>query len=247
MILCRACDALHFCLYFLAIVGAFCSFSPEKKGKGVLNLEKNFNSQDAFDSHIPEKYEELTSFKALRYFVRRDYEKINGKLKLSGVIKSLLFEPGFKYVFWLRLTRYYHLKSKLFLPLFVLCRFILKHYSYKYEFDISYRIPIGPGLSIAHIGYCVVAATEIGSNCFLRPGVVMGKNLLKGGRPSVGDNVHIGVGAKIIGDIHVGNNVIIGANAVVTKDVPSNTVVGGNPAKVLKTLDFTIEHGKIGK
>lgn len=44
-------------------------------------------------------------------------------------------------------------------------------------------------------------------------------------------------GAKIIGGIHVGNNVVVGANAVVCKDVPDNVVVGGVPAKVIKKVD----------
>ena len=52
--------------------------------------------------------------------------------------------------------------------------------------------------------------------------------------PTIGNNVIIYAGAKIIGDVHVGDNAIIGANAVVTKDVPPNAIVGGIPAKVIK-------------
>ncbi len=51
--------------------------------------------------------------------------------------------------------------------------------------------------------------------------------------PVIGDNVYIGSGAKIIGSVNVGNNVAIGANAVLTKDVPDNAVVVGVPAKVI--------------
>ena len=53
------------------------------------------------------------------------------------------------------------------------------------------------------------------------------------GSPIVGDRVFIAAGAKIIGRIKLGNDLVIGANAVVTKDVPDNAVVGGIPAKVL--------------
>ena len=53
------------------------------------------------------------------------------------------------------------------------------------------------------------------------------------GHPVIGDNVVAYAGAKIIGNVHVGNNVVIGANAVVTKDVPDNAVVVGVPAKVI--------------
>ena len=52
--------------------------------------------------------------------------------------------------------------------------------------------------------------------------------------PHIGDNVFVGGGAKIIGDIYIGNNVSIAPNAAVVKDVPDNAVVGGVPCKILK-------------
>lgn len=56
----------------------------------------------------------------------------------------------------------------------------------------------------------------------------------QGDPPVIGDNVMITCGAKVLGQIHVGNHVTIGANAVVIRDVPDNCVVGGVPAKILK-------------
>lgn len=50
----------------------------------------------------------------------------------------------------------------------------------------------------------------------------------------VGDNCYFGLGAKIFGSVRIGNNVTVGANAVVTKDIPDNAVVGGVPAKIIK-------------
>ncbi|WP_240053851.1 DapH/DapD/GlmU-related protein [Bacteroides uniformis] len=50
----------------------------------------------------------------------------------------------------------------------------------------------------------------------------------------VGDNCYFGVGVKVIGSVRIGNNVTIGANAVVTHDIPDNAVVGGVPAKIIK-------------
>lgn len=206
-------------------------------------VKENYHIGEMPDGHMEEKYEELSSLKALKYFIHRDFWKINGRVTVKKFLISLLTEPGFKFVFWLRITRYFFLKGKKARLLFLISRFILKHYSYKYEFDITYRTPIGPGLSIAHIGYCVVGASKIGSNCFLRPGVVLGKNLTdNGATPVVGDNVHFGAGCKVIGNIYIGNNVVIGANAVVTHDVPSNTAVGGIPARQLKKLDGIIVH-----
>lgn len=62
--------------------------------------------------------------------------------------------------------------------------------------------------------------------------VTIGMN--NGKRPILGDNVVVCCGAKVIGGITVGNNVMIGANAVVCKDVPDNCVVAGVPAKIIK-------------
>lgn len=61
----------------------------------------------------------------------------------------------------------------------------------------------------------------------------MEKSVYKGGRQVIGDNVEFGAGAKLIGNIKIGNNIIIGANAVVTHDVVDDCSVAGAPAKVL--------------
>ena len=179
---------------------------------------------------------DVLTFKDLIAFIKWDFERINGKITFPKLMMSLLFEPGFKYIFWMRITRYFWLKRGVARIPFILCRFILKHFAYKYTFDVSYRAKIGPGLSIAHHGYIVVrAAALIGENCSLRPGVVIGKKLTNDINAAVlGNNVDIGVGAKILGDVHIGNNVTIGANAVITRDVPDNAIVAGIPARVLR-------------
>jgi serine O-acetyltransferase protein len=91
---------------------------------------------------------------------------------------------------------------------------------------------IGAGLRIHHWGFMILnGGVEIGNNCTLRPGVVIGN--LHGGNdvPVLGNNVEIGVGAKILGKIHIGNDVRIGANAVVIRDVPATATAVGVPAR----------------
>ena len=70
---------------------------------------------------------------------------------------------------------------------------------------------------------------------FISQGVTLGQaNRGKNkGYPQIGDNVYIGPGAKIVGKIKIGNDVAIGANCVVTKDVPNNSVIVGIPGKVI--------------
>lgn len=74
-------------------------------------------------------------------------------------------------------------------------------------------------------------ATIIGKNCLIFQGVTIGVGT--SGIPRIGNNIILSSGAKIIGGITIGNNVTIGANAVVTKDVPDNSIAVGIPAKVI--------------
>jgi len=102
--------------------------------------------------------------------------------------------------------------------------------------SIPPTVKIGEGTKIAYggVGVVVHARSVIGKNCLL------GQNITIGGKsgwyevPIIGDNVHISAGARILGPVKVGNNVIIGANAVVIKDVPDNCIVAGVPAKVIR-------------
>ena len=97
---------------------------------------------------------------------------------------------------------------------------------------------IGGGLIIQHGFSTIISAEKIGNNCKIYQQVTIGfDHDLKA--PVIGDNVEVCCGAKVIGGITVGDNVLIGANAVVIKDVPSNSVVAGVPAHVIKRLDHT--------
>lgn len=95
------------------------------------------------------------------------------------------------------------------------------------------RSEIGPGLRIEHWGGVYIEA-KIGKNCRIQQDVMIGYRggFRGGGFPTIGDNVYVGVGAKILGEVRIGNNVIIGANAVVITDVPDNAVAVGVPAQI---------------
>jgi serine O-acetyltransferase len=96
---------------------------------------------------------------------------------------------------------------------------------------------IGSGSRFAYGGIGVV----LHSRCRIGKGVLIGQNVTIGGSfgsevPTIGDNVFIGPGVRIIGGIHVGSNVVLGANAVVIQDIPDNCVAAGVPARVLRTI-----------
>lgn len=101
-------------------------------------------------------------------------------------------------------------------------------------FIISYTTKIGEGLSFAHPYSTIINAESIGDNFCCIHCTTLGDK--RGYRPVIGNNVSIGCNVTIIGDVHIGNNVIIGAGSVVVKDVPDNSVVAGNPAKVIKSI-----------
>lgn len=94
----------------------------------------------------------------------------------------------------------------------------------------------GPGLSIPHYGTIVVhSRARIGADCCIQAGVTIG--VKKAGAPDavpvIGDRCAIGTGAKILGPVRVGDDVTIGANAVVVRDIPDHAIAAGVPAKVI--------------
>lgn len=103
---------------------------------------------------------------------------------------------------------------------------------------IPYKTTIGKGTTFPHyaLGCLFHPNVVIGQNCKILVGVLIGGKSNSDKLPVIGNNVMIGAHAIILGNVHVGDNSIIGAGSVVLKDVPENCVVAGNPAKIIKYL-----------
>jgi serine O-acetyltransferase len=107
-----------------------------------------------------------------------------------------------------------------------------------YQCKIFGSTKIAGGLSCYHPFASVLNAKSIGKNFEFRNGLTIGNKANNNELlPVIGDNVTVGANVCIIGKIHIGNNVIIGAGSIVVKDVPDNVVVAGNPARIIKHLE----------
>ena len=92
---------------------------------------------------------------------------------------------------------------------------------------------IGPGLFIQHGFSTIIAAKRIGKNCWINQQVSIGYSN-SSDCPTIGDSVWICAGAKVFGNVTIGSNSTVGANAVVVKDVPENCTVVGVPAYIVR-------------
>lgn len=114
--------------------------------------------------------------------------------------------------------------------------FLLRRLKIKTGFYI-FPNTLGKGVNLVHPGFIRIDRfVHIGENATILPMVLFGKKSPGIDNPDiyVGNNVYVSTGVTILGPVKIGNNVTVGAGAVVTKDIPDNAVVGGVPAKVIK-------------
>jgi serine O-acetyltransferase len=172
--------------------------------------------------------------------IESDYKRYGiKKISLWILIKTFLLmpNPGLKFMTIFRLTQYFRRRNR---PLFYFFFLWLRRLKIKYGFDISYRTQIGKGFYIGHFGGVVIHGDSvIGDNCNISQGITFGVSNAGAniGVPKIGNNVFVGPGACVFGNITIGNHVTIGANAVVTENIlDHHTVLSPKPTIIEKDL-----------
>ena len=182
------------------------------------------------------------TFKETLSHIKEDASRISPHRTMMQKLRLVLIcllDSKFGVLFWFRVSRYLFLKQNIiakifFIPSLVVYR-ILQHWT---GVQIPVRVDILGGAKLSHFSdIVIVGESVIGKNFTIMQGVTIGRGFSKKnlGCPSIGDNVIVFAGAKVFGNITIGNNVIIGANSVVSTDIPSNSVVAGNPAKIISS------------
>ncbi len=163
------------------------------------------------------------------------------KTSLIYLIKSDLSAYGLKFYKALFITEFqavlnFRIYSYVYRKISKFLGFLLYERSKRiYSVDIPPTTLISEGFVIVHIGAIVIGRhVVIGKQVKIQSGVTLGMKNNSSGMPIIGDNTYLGTGCKILGDVKIGNEVVIGANAVVINDVPSRYYSVGIPAKNFK-------------
>lgn len=159
---------------------------------------------------------------------RADYHRMTGET-WTGSVKNYIKILAMHNLRFMKLYRSYEKKKSL------LTRLRLYRMSRKYGLEISVHACIGDGLYLGHpYNITVAEGVTIGKNVNLHKGCTIGRENRgkRAGVPTIGNNVFVGVNAVIVGNIHIGDDVMIAPNAFVNFDVPSHSIVVGNPASV---------------
>ena len=194
-------------------------------------------------------------FRDYRYLVLSDLYRITGSTRRGLLLRYLFRGESYRYNFWLRTCSYTRAHPWLRYTAYPIARLMLGHLVYRLGISIPAGTRIGSGFYIGHFGGIVVSQKAvIGRNCNISQGVTIGRanRGRNKGYPVLGDNIYIGPGAVIAGSVRIGNDVAIGANCVVTMDIPDHSVVVGVPGRIISSegsagyVNRTDYEGKIG-
>jgi serine O-acetyltransferase len=163
--------------------------------------------------------------------IKADLYRYVGLTGFKAFIKGLSY-PGFRYTYILR--KLAKSRRRTFRKMVLLLLF--RRYGYKYGYQIPFTTEIGGGLYIGHFGTIVInEKAKIGKNFTITHGITIGqanRGKLKG-YPTIGNNVWMGTGSVVVGNVTIGSDVLIAPNSFVNFDVPDHSLVVGSPSKIV--------------
>ena len=159
--------------------------------------------------------------------IRADLKTYDGEWSQQGFWVMIVYRYGR----W----RYSIKNSLLRKPFSLLYWFLYKLVQILTGIELPCEVPVGRNFRIDHFGDIVISGyASFGDDCIIRNGVTVGlKNIEEKAAPKIGNGVNIGAGAKLLGNITIGDHVDIGANAVVISSVPSHSIAVGIPARII--------------
>lgn len=146
------------------------------------------------------------------------------------------FSEGFWALFWHRFGNWrMGLPKPLRIPMTLLYRIMFVWVSRSTGIYLPYNVHVGRRLTLEHFGGMILVAQWIGDDVTIRQNTTFGIARKSGlqDRPVIEDGVEIGAGAVILGAVKIGHDAVIGANAVVRRDVPPAMIAGGVPARII--------------
>jgi serine O-acetyltransferase len=148
------------------------------------------------------------------------------------------FSAGFWALFWHRFGNWrMGVKPRVLrIPLSLLYRFMTHWVRWMAGIELPYTVKVGRRVILEHFGGMILVAQSIGDDVTIRQNTTFGIARLddRTGRPVIGNGVELGCGVVVLGRVVVGEDAVVGANAVVIKSVPPLAVVGGVPAKLIR-------------
>ncbi len=176
--------------------------------------------------------------KRLRQFIAEEATVIKERDPAIRTNSEIILYPSFRAMVYHRIAHWFYLRKHYFIA-----RFISQTAAHRTGIEIHPGATIGKGLFIDHgFGVIIGETTIIGDNVTIFQGVTLGGTGKDKGKrhPTIGDNVMIGTGARVLGPLTVGENTKIGAGAVVLESVPANSTVVGVPGRVVRRDDIVI-------
>lgn len=181
----------------------------------------------------------INSRQDLKEYIRADRSRY--QLRKPRILGWLLKDESYiviRFLSTLRKLEYYTNKQRSVLDQFFYIYYTLKHRWLEHSSKIRLRPNVvGKGLYIPHcVGGIIINATSVGEYCTINTGVIIGNKHKADNKPTIGNNVELTIGCKIIGRITIGDHSIVAPNSVVIKDVAPYSIVSGIPAVTIKIL-----------